>query len=190
MANSFNCAYKNRAINKVTIVKAAELKLISELLRGSRRSDRELAKATGLSQPTVSRLRTKLEKEGYIKEYTIIPDFEKLGYTIMAITFLKLKKALDPEKIEEARQIAREKLEKSRFSIIMIERGLGLKYDGVLIALYKDYAEYLKHINLLKQFPYFEISEIQSFLISLNDTVRYQPLTFKFLAKHLLAKEP
>jgi len=169
-------------------LKEAELKLIAELMKNSRRSDRELAKATGLSQPTVSRLRTKLEREGYIKEYTAIPDFEKLGYELMGITFLKLRKTLEPEQIEEARQIAKEKLEKSHFGIIMLERGLGLKYDGVVVALCEDYANYLEHVNALKQFPYFEISAIESFLINLKDTVHYRPLTFKALAEHLLTK--
>jgi DNA-binding Lrp family transcriptional regulator len=36
-------------------MKDIELKLISELMLDSRRSDRELAKVLGVSQPTVSR---------------------------------------------------------------------------------------------------------------------------------------
>jgi DNA-binding Lrp family transcriptional regulator len=47
----------------VAIVKDAELKLISELMKDSRRSDRELAKAVGVSQPTISRMIRKLEKD-------------------------------------------------------------------------------------------------------------------------------
>jgi DNA-binding Lrp family transcriptional regulator len=167
-------------------LKEAELKLISQLLKNSHRSDRELAKATGLSQPTVSRLRIKLEREGYIKEYTIIPDFEKLGYEIMAITFVKLGKHLTSEQIEEARKIAKKDLEKSLLEVIMLERDVGLKYDGVIIALCEDYVSYLKHINFLKQYEFLETSEIESFLISLKDTVRYRPLTFQALAEHLL----
>lgn len=167
-------------------MKEAELKLISELLKNSHRSDRELAKATGLSQPTVSRLRIKLEKEGYIKEYTIIPDFEKLGYEIMAITFVKLGKHLTPEQIEEARKIAKKDLEKSLLEVIMLERGLGLKYDGVVIALCEDYVAYLKYMDMLKQYEFLETSEIESFLISLKDTVRYRPMTFRALAEHML----
>jgi len=30
-------------------------------------------------QPTVSRMVKRLEKEGYLREYTMIPDFQKLG---------------------------------------------------------------------------------------------------------------
>jgi DNA-binding Lrp family transcriptional regulator len=43
-------------------LKDVELKLISELMKNSRKSDRELAKKIGVSQPTVTRTRTKLQK--------------------------------------------------------------------------------------------------------------------------------
>ena len=56
-------------------------------MKNSRRSDRELAKATGSSQPTTTRLRTKLEKESYIREYMMIPNFSKIGYDIMALSY-------------------------------------------------------------------------------------------------------
>jgi Lrp/AsnC family transcriptional regulator for asnA, asnC and gidA len=68
-------------------MKEVELKLVSELMKNSRRSDRDLAKAIGVSQPTVTRTRSRLEREGIIREYTMIPDFGKLGYKIMALTF-------------------------------------------------------------------------------------------------------
>ena len=72
-------------------MKNIELRLISELMKNSRRSDRELARVLGVSQPTVSRTIKKLEKEGYIREYTMIPDFSKLGYEIMGITSLRVE---------------------------------------------------------------------------------------------------
>ena len=65
-----------------------ELMILSELMKDSRRSDRELAKQLKMSQPTVSRIRNKLEKAGYIEEYTLIPNFTKLGYNLMALTFI------------------------------------------------------------------------------------------------------
>jgi len=48
-------------------IKDVELRLISELMKNSRRSDRELAKAISVSQPTVSRMIKKLESEGTLK---------------------------------------------------------------------------------------------------------------------------
>jgi DNA-binding Lrp family transcriptional regulator len=53
-------------------MKKIELKLLPELLNDSRRSDRDLARSLGTSQPTVTRTRIRLEKEGYLKEYTVI----------------------------------------------------------------------------------------------------------------------
>ncbi len=73
------------------IVKDVELNLLSELMKNSRRSDRELAKAIGSTQPTVTRTRRKLEKLGVIREYTAIPDFSKLGYELLSLTFVKMK---------------------------------------------------------------------------------------------------
>ena len=67
------------------------INLLLELLKDSKRSDRELAKVLDVSQPTVSRMRSRLLKEGAIKEFTVIPDFVKLGYEIMAITCVKVK---------------------------------------------------------------------------------------------------
>jgi len=72
-------------------VKDVELKLVSELIKNSRRSDRELARVLGLSQPTVGRMIKKLEKEGVIQEYTMIPDMTKLGIEIVAITRVALE---------------------------------------------------------------------------------------------------
>jgi Lrp/AsnC family transcriptional regulator for asnA, asnC and gidA len=86
-------------------MKETELKLISELMKNSRRSDRELAKAIGVSQPTVSRMITRLEKEGVVKEYTIIPDFHKLGYSLVAIMLGNVKEEFrKPETLDEARR--------------------------------------------------------------------------------------
>lgn len=60
-------------------MKDIEIKLVCELIKNSRKSDRELAKLIGVSQPTVSRIRTRLEKEGVI-EYTGTANLRKLGF--------------------------------------------------------------------------------------------------------------
>lgn len=168
-------------------MKDTELRLISELMKNSRRSDRELAKVLGISQPTVTRLRTRLEKEGVIKEYTMIPDFSKLGYTIMALTFIEHRKELDPKEKDE---IVRMGVERARqedtTETIMAERGMGLGYDAVVISYQKDYSSHVNHINTLKQFSHMNPSNVQSFLINLEDKVHYRPLTLSTTAKHVL----
>jgi len=171
-------------------MKDVELKLIAELMKNSRRSDRDLAKAIGTSQPTVTRIRNKLEKEGHIREYTIIPDFCKLGYNILALTFAKLRKAADSDSLEKARKIAKESLKELPFPFVMIERGIGCSFDGVIVSYHEDYSSYVKMIQWVKSKAYsLELSDLESFIIDLRDTVRYMPLTFSNLAKLLLTQE-
>jgi len=167
-----------------------EWKVLSELMKNAKLSDRDLAKKIGSSQPTVTRTRKKLEKKGYIKEYTIILNFEKLGFELMAVTFIKLQKMLNSEEIEAAKKAslarARESGRIGPFEIIMAERGVGLGYHGIFISLHDDYASYLKFRDWIRQIPFVEISEVESFLINLKDEIRYQSLSFANLAKYLL----
>jgi len=59
-------------------------------MKGSKRSDRELAKVLRVSQPTITRMRRKLE-ENAIAEYTIIPNWDALGFELMAVTFVDMR---------------------------------------------------------------------------------------------------
>jgi DNA-binding Lrp family transcriptional regulator len=167
-------------------MKEVELKLVSELMKNSRRSDRELARVLGVSQPTVTRMRTRLEKQGYIKEYTMIPDFPKVGYHLLSLTFVKLRKTLSPEDTEKARECTRRGLREVSFGIVMVDRGLGFGYDGAILSFHEDYSGYEKYRAWLKHHSFLDLSAIESFLINLDDVVRYRPLTFAALAQHLL----
>lgn len=68
----------------MTKLKPVDYRIVSELMKNARMSDRQLAKMLGISQPTVSRKRVFLEKD-LIEGYTAIPKREKLGYEIFAI---------------------------------------------------------------------------------------------------------
>jgi len=87
-------------------MKDSESKVVVELIKNSRRSNRELARAIGMSQPTVTRTRTGLEKRGIIKEYKIVPDYVQLGFQLMSITFTRLKEPISKETLEEVRKSA------------------------------------------------------------------------------------
>jgi DNA-binding Lrp family transcriptional regulator len=167
-------------------VRDIEWKLLSELMKNSRRSDRELARAIGSSQPTITRTRRKLEKQGYIKEYTMIPDFDKLGYEIMDITFFKYKNHIVAEKMEKAKKILREASKEGPFEIIMAERGMGSGYNAIMISVHRDYQSFTELMNWAQQFFEVELDQIESFLVNLAGEVHYRPLTFSSLAKHLL----
>jgi DNA-binding Lrp family transcriptional regulator len=47
----------------MSTLKDVDLKILSELMKNSKASDRQLAKKIGVSQPTVTRRRARLERE-------------------------------------------------------------------------------------------------------------------------------
>jgi DNA-binding Lrp family transcriptional regulator len=169
------------------VLKDSELRLISELMKNSRRSDRELGRVLGISQPTVSRMIKKLEKEGVIQEYTMIPDFAKLGFQLMGLTFLKLKKPLKKEETEKVIENGKKAAKSEPFAALMRESGLGFGYDGVMVTLYQNYTEYCKHMDYTRQFGFLEAQDMESFLISLGNKVRFRPLTLSTTANYLSA---
>lgn len=165
-------------------MKDSELKLISELMKNSRRSDRELAKVIGVSQPTVTRLRNKLEKEGYLKEYAAIPDFRKLGFEIIAITFTTFLHEPSPQDLRTFREAARGLERKNPHAVLMAANGMGLGFNRVLISFHENYSSYMKAMSLIKQVPNVDRSHVESFVVGLAGE-HYQPLTFSVIAKYL-----
>jgi DNA-binding Lrp family transcriptional regulator len=167
-------------------LKGAELRLVSELMKDSRRSDRELARAIRVSQPTVSRMIRKLKRQRVIREYMMIPDFAKLGYEIMALTLISINPA--PGRQETDETAAQELMKEEPDSIIMFERGLGLKQTEAIISFHKSYSDYSRFIQKLKQAPTTAHvrKNVESFLINLKDKVHYRPLTLQVLADHIL----
>jgi DNA-binding Lrp family transcriptional regulator len=171
-------------------VKETELKLVAELMKNSRRSDRELAKAIGVSQPTISRVIKKLEGEGFIKEYTVIPDFNKLGFQILAVTFAKLKDHFPDEVLQSQRKEVSGTLEKEPIPDILHMSGIGLEAERILLTLHTDYASYVKFMNKLKANPQLSVKEATSFLVSLADgTKHFRSLSMSQVANCLLKKK-
>ena len=151
--------------------------LLSELLKDSKRSDRELAKILKTSQPTVSRMRQKLVKEGVIREFTAIPDPAKLGYEIMAVTIARAKETLTPNEQERAKKLV---LDEPRVMFVASAEGMGR--NGVMISLHKDYADFRKFMDQLKSNSEGYMKEVDSMLISLRSGTVVKPLSFSHLA--------
>ena len=166
-------------------MKDVELKLVIELLKNSHRSDRELAKAIRVSQPTLSRTRVKLEKQGMIKEYTIIPDFLELGFTLLSMTFTKMNESLSEEMIDDLKKRAGNTMRGHPSALILGNTGMGCNADYVAIAFHRDYSEYIEFMKDIKGFPNVNIDETRSFLIDLLNKNQFQPLSFHHLAGYL-----
>jgi DNA-binding Lrp family transcriptional regulator len=170
-------------------MKDVELRLISELMKNSRRSDRELARALKVSQPTVSRIRTKLEKEGIIKEYTMIPDFGRLGYELMSFIFINVKEKPEPDKYKEAAAAAKEEVDKKIFPDLLIERGLGLGFDGVIVTLHRNYSDYVDQVAYTKSRPFVKADRVEGFMVNLKDDVHFRSPTLLIVANDLIKRK-
>jgi len=169
-------------------MKEIRLKLLSELMKNSKVSDRELSKRLRVSQPTVSRIRARLEKEGYIKEYTMVPDFAKLGFEIMAVNFLTLKRPLSDEEIAKIRKFGNELLKKAPYAVLLAAEGMGCGADRILITFHESYSAYSEFVKIVKQNTAMELSSFDSFMISLSAS-HFQPLSFSRIADYILKME-
>ena len=183
-----NRSSTNEMENMKKPLRDLELRLISELMRNSRRSDRELAKALGVSQPTVSRMIKKLEKEEVIKEYTMIPDFRALGYSIMAATTLAVGEPYTEDRLRKVREGALELERKNPNAFMLAVNGLSMGKNRLFIVLYKNYSDYVSAMRTVKQFPFINVDTMDSFLADLNDETNYRVLSMSAIGNHLLQR--
>jgi DNA-binding Lrp family transcriptional regulator len=162
-------------------MKNVELKLLAELTKNPRRSDRELARSMGISQPTVSRTRVRVEKEGLIR-YAGIPDLAKLGFEIIALTFANWQQT----KFPDARATKAQDFMKGHHNIIFVSTGRGFRSDRVVVSVHKSYSDYAKFIKEIRE-EWAEFTTITgSFLISIGADNILKPISLDNLADHLI----
>jgi len=155
-------------------MKKKKEKLLFELLKNSKRSDREMAKVLGVSQPTVTRMRHRLVKEGVIREFTVIPDLVKMGYELMAISCVKKKNPLTLKSNKEAKKWM------MKFpNIIFASSAEGMGKNGVMISLHKNYTEYSRFAK--KQLLRWAM-DYDTMLLPLKGTIA-KPLSLRYLAE-------
>lgn len=154
--------------------KKTSVKVLQQLLKNSRKSDRELSRAVGVSQPTFSRTRQELEKK-LVQEYTLIPDLYKLGFEILAFTFLRIGR-VKPEQLERARKDSEENP-----NVIFGALGEGLGMHGLIVSVHEDYASYSSFVKEARASWAGLIEDMQSFLISLKGDAMTKPFSLKSL---------
>jgi DNA-binding Lrp family transcriptional regulator len=163
-------------------LKPLDYQLLYELMKDAKRSDRQLAKVLGVSQPTVTRKRAFLEKE-LIDGYTAIPKWDKLGYEIFAITLVKIKSAIAARDEYEATRKKGTEWLMNQPNIIMSGACRGMGVDSFMISLHKTYADYddfMRDSRLgLGEF----IDDVQSVLVNLGGKELLKPFHLKYLAR-------
>lgn len=150
-------------------------KILFELIKNSKKSDRELARSLGLWQSTITRYRKKLEKEGIIQEYTVIPDLPKMGYEILAFVFVRVRG------YQEWSQKMVEKL--YDFSeVIFATRAEGMGWNGLVVSLHKNYTRFSEYYGKFLEFGKDIIETSEAVLVSLS-TNALKPFSLKYLEK-------
>jgi DNA-binding Lrp family transcriptional regulator len=148
--------------------------LLLELIKNSRRSDRDLAKILGISQPTVTRLRRALEKEA-ISQYTTIPNFSQLGFDIVVFTFARSKELVHPL-WEKGREWAKEQP-----NVVFASTGQAMDADVVMVSLHKDYADFVKFYHDFRRDWGKYLEDFKTFIMSLKGSVQLKPFSFNYL---------
>jgi DNA-binding Lrp family transcriptional regulator len=171
-------------------VKEIERRLISELMKNSRRSDRKLAEALRVSQPTVSRAIRKIEKEGYIQEYTAIPDFNKIGFELLVVTVIKFGGTVNPEDFDKLIDEGRSLDKKVGLPIAMVTEGLGNDYDMMIFSFHENYSSYAEMMTALRKLPFLGDATFQTLITNLKSKANYRNLTFSALADYLNPASP
>lgn len=163
-------------------LKPIDYKLLFELMKDSHRSDRQLAKALGVSQPTVTRRRAMLEKN-YIEGYTIIPKFGKIGFELAAFTFLKskLKQQTGQEKDTAMKQLNEWYMNQP--NVLAVQDGRGMGWDVVCVSLHKSFSDFAKFIRAQDSELSDWIIESQTFHANLNPGITIKPFHLKYLEK-------
>ena len=165
-------------------LKEIDLAILSELLTNSKRSDRQLAKKIGISQPTVTRRRATLEKE-LIDGYTAIPKWGKFGYKLLAITLVKAPLNYASEKL------LKDTIEKSmkwldnQSNVIFGGECRGMGMTGVMISLHKNYGELDEFLISHRQQLGNVLEDVNVIIVNLSGKAIYRPLHLKYLAKNL-----
>ena len=152
------------------------LKLLFELIKNSKRSDRDLAKILGVSQPTVTRMRKRLEKNKFIDEYTVIPGWEKLGFEILAFTFIGVS-ARTPDVADKAR-----KWTMKYPNVVLASFGEGMGMDGIMVSIHRDFTEFSNLMSEFREQWAGFYKEVQCFVVSLRageQTVK--PFSLRYL---------
>lgn len=154
-------------------------RLLFELIKNSKNSDRNIAKILEVSQPTITRMRKKLE-EKTIVEYTVTPNLTELGYELMAVTFVSTRGSV---KSEEEQKEALEKWMMEQPNIVYACDGNGMGMNAMMVSIHKHYTDFLGLIMKLRTEWSETLVEIKTFVSSIKGGVILKPYSLKYLEK-------
>lgn len=149
-------------------------KLLFELIKNSKRSDRDLAKILDISQPTVTRLRKVLEQQA-IQQYTIIPNLAYLGFDLVAFTFCRTKELVHPL-WDKGKEWAKEQP-----NVLFVCTGQGMDSDAVMVSIHENYGDFAKFYHIFRRDWGKYLEDFKIFLLSLSGSIILKHFTFNYI---------
>jgi DNA-binding Lrp family transcriptional regulator len=141
---------------------ATDRKLLRELLKNSKRSYRELAKAIGVSAATVINHVQRMESGGVIKDYSVSLDHERLGYELTVISEIIVSKGKLLETDEEIAKIP---------NVCAVYDITG-ETDAMVVAKFKSRSDLSDFTKKLLSMPYVERTNTHVVLTTVKEDFR------------------
>jgi DNA-binding Lrp family transcriptional regulator len=161
-------------------LKSLDLGILAELLKNAKSSDRQIANKLGVSQPTVTRRRGKLERDLDLR-YTTVPSWKELGLELIVFTFSRWKHREFPDqRVDEALKFLA-----GHPNILFVSTGHGLDADRVCVSIHKNYREYFRLMQEFRQQWGKFMENLESFVVSLGADKVLRPLTFEHLTDYV-----
>ncbi len=116
------------------------LKILLALLTHGGKSDRAIAKVLGVNNSTLTKRRRKLEQEGYIKEYTFLPDFHKMGLEFVVFSISSTSEVVPPENLKFLHELSQKLPE----MLCLLEDHDVAGTNWFSITVHRNYDEFVK----------------------------------------------
>lgn len=143
-------------------------RVLSELLLDGRESDRCLAEKVYVSQPTVGKIRRKLEDEGYISGYSIMPILSKMDVELISFIAIKWK---DYKKVQDLKNF--ESFVQNSEMVFFAAPGEGLQdKTKIIITFHRDYRSYEFFLRELRADFTDVIETMDTFIVSTDNILK------------------
>ncbi|MBI1971955.1 MAG: Lrp/AsnC family transcriptional regulator [Candidatus Aenigmarchaeota archaeon] len=157
-------------------IRDKEKQVLFELLKNGRKPDKHIAQILKLTQPTVTRIRQRLEGDKIIRGYRATVDEKAAGLSISAITFFDWRDYSEKEQIGEALNYMAKMPE-----VIYFAQGEGLRGKTfVMMTFHKTFAGYQEFTKKLRERYGKQIAYIEEF-ISSTDAIHKRDPTQAFI---------
>jgi DNA-binding Lrp family transcriptional regulator len=131
---------------------------------------------------------TKLEKEGVIREYTMIPDFGKLGFQLMSLVTTKELEMIKKNETPEAWRAAREAAKRAPVPFLFVLSTKPSEADTTACALHESYPDYTTYVKGVKANPLVHMESVKGFIAKTDLKEHFIPLTLSVVANYIEKK--